>query len=146
MNLSSGLNLKWQHDGNGDAREPIPMNGIFLKMTTKPGLEMKIREEMFRRENRLEVLEVWEEDAKTNLVIILSFKYKTRPFLDRFQDSSKTGSGINFFATFLAAFFGPDFWRAFLSMQYKSLMPFLGGGGGGLCRSLSWDSMLLSKM
>jgi len=33
----------------------------------------------------------------------------TRPVLDRFQDSSKTGSGINFFPTFLAAFFAHFF-------------------------------------
>jgi len=32
---------------------------------------------------------------------------KTRPVLDRFQDSSKTGSGISFFAAFLAAFLTP---------------------------------------
>jgi len=80
----------------------------------------------------------------------------TRPVLDQFQDSSKTGSGINFFppflphffaaffATFFAAFFanffGPAFLRTFLStqykrrailsMQYKSLLPFLGVWGG----------------
>jgi hypothetical protein len=34
---------------------------------------------------------------------------KTRPVLDRFQDSSKTSSGINFFPTFLAAFLLPFF-------------------------------------
>ncbi len=79
-------------------------------------------------------------------------KTKTRPVLDRFQDSSKTGSGINFFPTFPAAFFaavllhflGLLFWRAFLStqykrrailsMQYKSLLPFFRGWGGkGVC-------------
>jgi len=48
----------------------------------------------------------------------------TRPVLDRFQDSSKTGSGINFIAAFLpslmplfcclfADFFRPAFWRFF---------------------------------
>jgi len=34
---------------------------------------------------------------------------KTSAVLDRFQDSSKTGSGINFFAAFLAAFFAAFF-------------------------------------
>ncbi len=33
----------------------------------------------------------------------------TRLVLDRFQDSSKTGSGINFFATFFATFLPPFF-------------------------------------
>ncbi len=83
----------------------------------------------------------------------------TISILDRFQDRSKTGSGINFFPTFLAAFFaaffatffapffaaffvaffGPAFWSAFLStqykrcailsMQYKIHLPFLRVGG-----------------
>jgi hypothetical protein len=102
--------------------------------------------------------------------------------LDWFQDSSKTGSGINFCASFLAAFcrlfpaffanffcrlflltffaaffcrlfnqllcrlFGPAFWGAFLSgqfkcrtilsMQYKSLLHVFFFGGGE-CKSLS---------
>jgi len=55
-----------------------------------------------------------------------------------------------FFADFFAAFFGPAFWHAFLStqykrrailsMQYNSLLPFLGvwwGEGVCVCRSLS---------
>jgi len=33
----------------------------------------------------------------------------TRPVLNWFQDSSKTGSGINFFPTFLAEFFAKFF-------------------------------------
>jgi hypothetical protein len=41
--------------------------------------------------------------------------FKKRQVLDRFQDSSKTGSGINFIPTFL----GPAFWHAFLRTQYK---------------------------
>jgi len=69
-----------------------------------------------------------------------------RPVLDRFQDSSKTGSGINFFPTFFATFFvaffaaflpiflGLLFGPAFLSMQYKSLLLFFRGWGGeGVC-------------
>jgi hypothetical protein len=46
------------------------------------------------------------------------FGLETRPVLDRFQDSSKTGSGINFFAAFfvlfIATFLGLLF-SAFLS-------------------------------
>jgi len=79
----------------------------------------------------------------------------TRTVLDWFQDSSKTSSGINFiptflatffatffatlFATFFADFFGPAFCYSFLStqykrrtiflsMKYKILLSFLGGG------------------
>jgi len=37
----------------------------------------------------------------------------TRSVLDRFQDSSKTSSGINFFPTFLAAFFADFFSQLF---------------------------------
>jgi len=49
---------------------------------------------------------------------------KNRPVLDRFQDSSKTGSGINFCAAFLAAFL-PPFLLPFL--QYKSMLHVFGG-------------------
>jgi len=48
----------------------------------------------------------------------LQILVKPSPVLGLFQDSSKTGSGINFFPTFLAAFFA-TFFAAFLP-------PFLG--------------------
>jgi len=46
-----------------------------------------------------------------------------------------------FFAAFFVAFFGPDFWCYFLSMQYKSLLPFFRGWrvGRGVC---VWKSLL----
>jgi len=50
----------------------------------------------------------------------------TRLVLDWFQDSSQTGSGINFFATFLAAVFA-TFLLPFLGL----LMPFFRGVGVG---------------
>jgi len=75
------------------------------------------------------------------------FPLKTSPVLDRFQDSSKTGSDRfrnKLFAAFLAAFLLPFFcllfstflstqykYRAILSMQYKSLLHVIGDGGGG---------------
>ncbi len=47
----------------------------------------------------------------------------TRPVLDRFQDSSKTGSGINFFATFLAAFCATFFAAFFVVFFAVFLQP-----------------------
>jgi hypothetical protein len=42
----------------------------------------------------------------------------TRSVLDRFQDSSKTSSRINFFPTFLAAFFADFFQPTFLANYF----------------------------
>jgi len=50
----------------------------------------------------------------------------TRLVLDRFQDSSKTGSGINFFAAFLAAFFAAffaTFFAAFFCRLFSAFLP-----------------------
>jgi len=49
---------------------------------------------------------------------------KTRLVLDRFQDSSKTGSGINIFAAFLAAFcaaFFATFYVVFIAVFFCQL-------------------------
>jgi len=46
-------------------------------------------------------------DLLYNIEVMLKnifFPLITRPVLDWFQDSSKTGSGVNFFAAFLAVF------------------------------------------
>jgi hypothetical protein len=43
--------------------------------------------------------------------------------LDRFQDSSKTASGINFFPTFLAAFFA-SFFETFFAPFYTFFAAF----------------------
>jgi len=57
---------------------------------------------------------------------------KTRPVLDRFQDSSKTGSGINFFAAFfLARYFEHAVQMScyFVHAVQKSVEHFWGVGG-----------------
>jgi hypothetical protein len=61
--------------------------------------------------------------AQNVFIESLSFKdvLLTRPVLDRFQDSSKTGSGINFFAAFLAAFCG-TFFAVFLPTFFGLLL------------------------
>jgi hypothetical protein len=70
----------------------------------------------------------------------------TRPVLDRFQDSSKTGSGINFFPPFLppfcrlfchlfADFFGTAFLRAVQKTRYfEYAVQKSGGEGVCVCR------------
>jgi hypothetical protein len=50
----------------------------------------------------------------------------TRPVLNWFQDSSKTGSGINFFPTFLAEFFVTFFCCLFAAFFVTFLLTFLG--------------------
>ncbi len=107
----------------------------------------------------MNVILTWQygnSESYAKLFFKIKFELKiTRPVLNRFQDSSKTGLGINFFSTFLAAFFAAffaDFFEpAFLSLQYKrraiflrysvqkSVAVFRGGWGGCVCvyRSLS---------
>jgi len=60
------------------------------------------------------------------LLLTHAYSTKTRPVLDRFQDSSKTGSGINFFPTFLAAFFAAFFATFFAAFLLPFLPHFLG--------------------
>jgi len=52
---------------------------------------------------------------------------------------------LQLFAAFLPTFFA-CFLSAFLSMQYKSLLHVFGGWGGCVRKSLSMDSLLLSKI
>jgi len=46
---------------------------------------------------------------------------RTSTVLDRFQDSSKTGSGINFFAAFFATFFAA-FFAAFFADIFAAFL------------------------
>jgi len=59
-------------------------------------------------------------------ILISSLSIETRPVLDRFQDSSKRGSGKNFLAAFLAAFcatFLAAFFAAFLPTFLLTFFP-----------------------
>jgi len=63
---------------------------------------------------RVTISDAPQETKKTRCCCDLKLnKTGFRPFSDQFQDTSKTGSGINFFPTFLAAFFANFFWACF---------------------------------
>jgi hypothetical protein len=75
----------------------------------------------------------------------IGFRPVSRQQQDKFRNKLFSYLSCRIFCCLFTNFFGPTFWcaflstqykrRAILSMQYKSLLPFFRGGGG--CRSLS---------
>ncbi len=82
-----------------------PLVYLYVSMTTSLSLKLKPLQQgwatLFGSRATLETNLVY---AGHNDVLNLNVA-TTRPVLDRFQDSSKTGSGINCFPTFLATIF-----------------------------------------